>query len=105
MTRIQENYYDGDGDLHWADAVTGEKKDYAWDLDARMTNEGDTLNTIDWTVPDGLTEVDTDLTDNVATIWLLFGATTGTYEVVGQANTTDNGATQIYKRKFLIKVI
>jgi len=104
MTRIQKNYYDGDGDLHWADAVAGEKKDYAWDLDTRMTNEGDTVGAVTWDVPSGITEEDTNFTDNVATIWLSFN-TVGTYEVVGQANTTDNGATQIYKRKFLIKVI
>ena len=102
--RIQESYYDDNGDLHWADAVVGEEKDYAVDWSERMTNEGDTLQSITWTIPDGLTEVDTDLTDDLATIWLT-ADTVGTHEIKCQANTVDSGANQIYIRKILLKVI
>lgn len=98
-----ETYTDSAGDVHWPDSRMGELKDHKWDFAARMIAEGDTTDSVTWTLPAGLTSPDEDLTDNVAVIWISADAV-GDYVIQGKIATTELANNQIYIRNFHLKV-
>ena len=75
------------------------RKDYAIDWTEWL--DGDTIDTVEWTVPDGITEYATSNTTTVATIWLTGGTAGKEYAVVCQI-TTDGG--RIDQRTITIRV-
>lgn len=103
MATIQ-TYTDSQGDVHWPDSRAGELKDHKWDFAARMIDEGDTTDSVTWTLPSGLTSPDEDLTDDVAVIWISADAV-GDYVIQGKIATTELTHNQIYIRNFHLKVV
>lgn len=98
-----ETYTDSSGDVHWPDSRVGELKDYKWDFAAKMIDEGDTTESVTWTLPDGLTSPDEDLNDDTSVIWISSDIV-GDYEIKGKIATTDLDNNQIYIRIFHLKV-
>lgn len=48
----------------------------------------ETIDTVTWSVPTGLTQTDDDVTDTTATVWLSGGTAGTTYEVACKILTT-----------------
>ena len=105
MSQIQ-SWMDSDGNAHWPDSNVGEIKDYQIDWEARIAAEGDTMATVAWTIPTGLTKTseDLDLTNKLTTVWLE-AVTVGSYEVSCTITTTDNGEDQTYIRIMRLEVV
>lgn len=98
------SYKNAGGECVWPDAVINEIKDYGINWSTRMADESDTIQTVNWTVPAGLTNVDTDLTDNVARIWLQ-ADTVGDYIVKCKVETLDGLDSQTYIQNMHITVV
>lgn len=101
-----ESWKDADGNWNWPKAYVGETKDYGIDLSTRMTDEGDTISSVTWTLPTGLTSADTDnnLTTKIMKVWIQ-ADTAGDYEVDCEVATTDGADTQTYIFRTKIEVV
>lgn len=79
-----------------------EKKDYAIDWTARLT-DGDTITASSWTVETGLDQATPvpSFTDTVATIWLEAGEVGNEYTVT---NTVTTAQGRTHERSFVINV-
>ena len=66
------------------------------------SKSNDTIKTVTWVVPTGLTKTDSTLLSSVATIWLSGGVAGTTYDVVCRI-TTNGGREQDFV--FLVEVI
>ena len=99
-----ESYTDAQGNVHWPEARLGELKDYAWNFADRIVDEGDTTQTLEWTLPTGLTSPEDNLTDDIGVIWISADAT-GDYEIEGKITTKDLAHDQTYIRIFHLSVV
>lgn len=52
-------------------------------------DEGDTISTSGWTVPDGITKVSDSMTTTTTTVWLSGGTIDVSYDIVNQIVTAD----------------
>ena len=93
---------DTDGKVYFPDAYLGEAKYYAVDFSTWLTTEGDTLSSVVWTVPAGVTGSDDNVEGNVASIKLTPSAV-GTHEIICTLNSTDAGKTQVKIVKIYLK--
>lgn len=60
--------------------------DYVWNWAAWLA-DAETIDTVTWIVPDGITEGDTTKTDTTATIWLSGGTLGQSYEITCRITT------------------
>lgn len=79
----------------------GEALDYMVDWSAEMARVSDTISTVAWTVPNGLTKGASSNTTTTATVWLSAGEDGQTYDVVCRITTA---AARIYERTMRIRV-
>lgn len=63
--------------------------DYKWDWTAWLA-AAETIDTVTWIVPDGITEGDTTHTDSTATIWLSGGTLGESYEITCRITTNQD---------------
>lgn len=80
-----------------------EVKDYSVDWEARL-DEGDTILTSTWIVPDGITKDSDSNTTTTATIWLSGGTLGTTYSLVNRI-TTAGGRTLDQTCKLKVKTL
>lgn len=67
---ITQSYYDVNREAVFADMRLGAEEWYSIDCSTYLTNENDTLVSATWTVPTGLTEMDSQVVSDVAFIKL-----------------------------------
>ena len=89
----------------WPNAVKNTEKYYGVDWDQFLTNEGDTITSVDWIIPTGLTELDRPSTLNNITRIKLRADAVGIYQVTCTIQTIDGIETQIFKQDVRLKVI
>lgn len=93
MVKMLTSYTDSDGNSCWADATAGDDLYYSIDFGTWLTGEADTLVSVAWNLPDGITSSDDFLAGNVASIKLAT-PTAGNYEVSCTLSSIDAGKTQ-----------
>lgn len=86
--------------IYWPDKDPDEVLDYQLDWSARL--DGDTISTVTWTVPVGLTKGAESNTTTSATVWLSSGTLHQTYSI-GCRITTAAGRTMDQTIKLRIK--
>lgn len=75
---------------------------FSFDWTTWLTNEGDTADSFEWTVPAGLTKGAETSDEGVATVWLS-GGTNGTAYVVTCRITTTGGRTDDRSRTIEVR--
>lgn len=75
--------------------------DYIWDWTAWLA-ENETISSVTWIVPDGITEDTTTNDDTTATIWLSGGTAQTTYPVTCRI-TTNQGRTDDRTKAIRVK--
>ena len=98
-----ESWIDSDGNAHWVDMRVGELKDYFINWVVRMAAEGDTLTSVVWDVPTGLTKTKQTEVDDKFYVWM-DADTVGHYEVKATITATELGVTNTYIRVMHIEV-
>lgn len=63
--------------------------DYVWDWTAWLTTD-ETIETVTWLVPTGITQGTTSNTDNTATIWLSGGTLDESYPITCRITTNQD---------------
>jgi len=96
-------YIDSDGNVHWPDTLVGTEKYYPVSWAALLAAENDTRTSVDWEVPDGLTEMDTSNDGNIVSVKLR-ADTAGTHKVVCTIETLEDTATQKFKQEMYLTV-
>ena len=99
-----EVYETSDGLVHWPDANLGSEKYYGILLTMFLAAENDTLVDVDWTVPSGLTEMETDTVGDEVRI-KLSADVTGAHKIICTFDTTESGDTQKFKQVMMLNVI
>jgi len=99
-----ESYTDSEGLAHWPNTCLNTEKYYGVDWSDWLTNESDTKTSVTWTVPSGLTNMDTDTVEGVEVI-KLSADSVGNYEVICTLETIDSGNTQKAIQSVWLKVI
>ena len=97
------SYKDSSGQCHWPDAPLLSEKYYAVDWTDYLSNEVDTIDTVTWTVPSGLTSMDENEVGDQARIKLR-ADTVGEYEVICTMTSTEGAETQKHVQKMHIEV-
>lgn len=100
---MKEIYYDDEGRPHWPDASLGSEKYYPVDWTGFLVQENDTRSNVSWTVPTGLTNMDTT-TDGNKVLVKLSADTVGTYEVICEIETVEDAFTQKFRQKMYLTV-
>ena len=98
------SYTDAEGQAHWPDAPITSEKEYAVDWTAYLVAENDTISTVSWTVPDGLTKMDDYEVSSEARI-KLSADTLGNHEVKCEMNSTEGAKTQKHIQVMHIQVV
>ena len=93
-----------DGYDQWPDTYLGSSEYYAVDCNPYLTNEGDTLDNVDWVVPIGLTEEDRLDFEGFAYIKLK-GDVAGTHTILFKLNSSEGAKTQLVQGRFRLKVV
>lgn len=83
---------------------TNEVLDFSLDLTSELSKVVDTISSVVWTVPDGLTLVNQIHTSTVATVFLGGGVLGKEYEVSAQITTNANPNPRIYNRSFRLQI-
>ena len=91
--------------IHWPDAPLGSDKYYGILITRFLAVENDTLVDVSWTVPTGLTEMDTDIVGDELRIKLSADTLGVNYEVICEFNTTESGETQKFRQTMLLTVV
>ncbi len=92
------------GEAFFADLYVAAEEYYSIDCTDYLTNENDSLVAVTWTVPDGLTELDSQINGNIASIKLR-GDTEGTHYIGFSLDSTESGNNQDTREKIKIKVL
>ena len=77
------------------------KLDFGFDW-SEWLDRGETINTSDWSVPEGITEVSDSKTDTVTTVWLSGGVEGQEYTITNSIITTGSREDD---RSFKVKII
>ena len=99
-----EVYEDTEG-IHWPDAPLNSEKYYGISITRVLAAESDTFVSASWTVPTGLTSMDTDKIGDELRIKLSADTLGDDYEVICEFNTTESGDTQKFKQTMLLSVV
>ena len=99
-----EVYEDTEG-IHWPDAQLGSEKYYGVSITRVLAAESDAYVDVTWTVPAGLTNMDTEKVGDELRIKLSADATGEDYEVICEFNTTESGNAQKFKQKMFLSVV
>ena len=101
---VISSYKDSSGLCHWPDAPLNSEKYYAVDWTDYLDNEVDTIGIVTWTVPSGLTNMDSNEVGDQARIKLR-ADTIGNYEVVCTMTSTEGAETQKHVQVMHIEVV
>ena len=99
----RNSYVDIHGRNHWADADAGDNLYYSIDFDAWITQEGDTLSSVSWSLPPGVSSSDSYELGNKAFIKIKTPIS-GEYKIICMIETVDSGRTQTNTVPIWIKV-
>jgi len=92
--------------LHWPDASAGEDTYYAIDLTGIGLDEGDTVTSVDWVLPNTITSSDSYLNSDASEAHVkLATPTSGTYRIWGEINSTDLSKTSKNRVRIILKVV
>ena len=97
--------YEDEYGIHWVDTEVGSEVYRGILITRFLTKENDTFVSVAWTVPDGLTEMDTDKVGDELRIKLSADAIGTNYAVVCEFNTTESGDTQKFIQTMLLTVV
>ena len=101
---INKSKCDSGGLWHWPVAEVGEELYYGFNWTEWLNSENDSIDSVEWTVPSGLTELATALDGNY--VYIKLGADTiGEYEITCTLTTSEGAATQKPIRKAWLKVV
>lgn len=100
---VKRYIYEAPDGKHFPDAYEGENKIYTIDFSEWLTNEGDTLVSVNWVISDGITSDDNFLVGNTANI-KVDTSTQGTYKLICTANTIEDSKTQTIVVPMVLKV-
>lgn len=103
MIKVSESTIDHDGYARWPDTYQGSEEYYSIDCTDYLTKENDTLTSVAWTVPAGLTELDSQVNGNIASIKLR-ADTAGDYFIEFELNSSESVNTQKTKEEMRLVV-
>ena len=101
---VIESYTDSAGLAWWPDAPLDSEKEYAVDWTAYLVAENDTISTVSWTVPTGMTSKDEYEVADEARI-KLSADSTGSYEITCEMNSIEGAKTQKHIQVMHIDVV
>ena len=96
------SYKDVDG-FHFPDANTGDDLFYAVDVSNWLVTEADTLSTVQWSYPSGVTSSENYLNGSEATIKIATNKV-GTYKINCKITSIENGKTQVNTVPMMLRV-
>ena len=99
-----EGYIDSNGNVHWPDAVLGTEVYRGILITRFLAKENDSFVSVAWTVPTGLTNMDTEKVGDELRIKLSTDSA-GDHEVICEFNTIEGGKTQKFRQKMLLSVV
>ena len=99
-----EVHENADG-IHWPDATLGSEKYYGILITDFLAEENDTYVSSSWTVPTGLTNMDTDKVGDEFRIKLSADTLGSNYEIICEFSTTEGGNTQTFRQTMLLNVV
>ena len=101
---MRKNYYykDIDGD-HFPDATVGDELYYSILYSCWLNNEGDSLESVSWTVPDGLTLLE-DTIEGGEVKAKIRSDRVGSFKIVCTLNTIEDTQTQTKNVPMILKV-
>jgi hypothetical protein len=76
--------------------------DYAIDMAQQMTLDGDTIASVVWSVPTGLTEGASTVTTTKVSVVLSGGTAGSSYDITGTITTAGG---RVYERSFTVEVV
>ncbi len=95
---------DDDGYARWPDTYVGSEEYYAIDCGPYLTNENDTLDSVTWTLPTGLTQLDAQAVNNIAHVKIRTDSV-GFYTVQFELNSIESGNTQKTLERIRLRVL
>jgi len=98
-----QSYNAPDG-AYWPDVYAGVDEYFGVDCSTWLTNENDTLTSVEWTLPSGVTSSDEYEDGNTALI-KLNASSAGTYTIKFKLNSSESGRTQIHMHEIKLKVL
>ena len=102
MIQRKYSYKDLDGN-HWPDADKGDNLFYAIDFTKWLTNEADTLDSVAWTLPDGITSSEEFIAGNEGHV-KLSTPRVGNFKIICTMMSDDNGQIQENIIPMILKV-
>lgn len=96
------NYTAPDGN-HFPDANLGDDLFYAIEFSPWLLNEADTLTSVEWTYPKGVSSSEEFLVGTSATIKVLTNKV-GTFKITCKITSTENGKTQTNAVPMMLRV-
>ena len=100
---MRSSYTDKNGVAHWTPCFKGSQEYYAIEWANWLSNEGDTLTGVTWSVPNGLTQLDS-FTTATRTAIKLSADETGDHEVLCTIDSIENSDTQKVVQKIILEV-
>lgn len=100
---IKKYSYEAVDGTHFPDANIGDDLYYAIDISPWLTEEADTLTSVTWSYPKGLTSSDNFLVGMEATIKVATN-TVGSFRLTCKIESTENGKTQTNAIPMMLRV-
>lgn len=96
--------FDSSGQAYFADLYVGSEEYYSINCTDYLTDENDTLTGVAWTIPTGLTEMDSQINGNIASVKVR-GDIAGTYYIGFSLDSQESTSTQDTREKVKIEVL
>jgi hypothetical protein len=100
---IKKYSYEAIDGTHFPDANVGDDLFYAIDISQWLSAEHDTLTSVAWVYPSGVTSSEQFLVGNEATIKVATNKT-GSFKLICKITTVENGKTQINAIPMMLRV-
>ena len=107
MVGVAKKYvYNDVAGMHFPDANAGDDVYYAIDLTCLSVSEGETIDTVDWILPNDITTSDSYLNSDTTEAHVkLATPKAGIYRIWVEVNSTDTGKTSKNRLRIILRVI
>lgn len=106
MALMKKNYvYTDAAGLHFPDADKGDAVYYALDLSCLVNSEAETINSVTWVLPEGMTELDSLIVEDSEAQVKIQADKAGVFVIKAIIESIDEGRTSTNTHKIILKVI
>lgn len=106
MVLMKKNYvYTDAAGLHFPDADKNNAVYYALDLSCLIDTEAETVNSVTWVLPEGMTELDSLIVEGTEAQIKIQTTKAGVFIIKAVIESIDEGRTSTNTQKIILKVI